>query len=142
MKLELGPVFASDVRAWTKFARRLICEMRLDQAEFSGVASPDLMSAWSDMIDTLDHHPATADKMFRWSGEVDVEVGEYLLHGLLRCLDSKRLRTRMTSHEQTTHLPVTKHIVQSFVDGLTAEGSCHLELVDQVRAAFGGLLDH
>ncbi len=151
MQLELGPFAVEDVISWTRFARRLICEMKVDPADLTGVASPDLLSAWSEMIDRLEEHASqpvsktmalrTAD-MFRWTGFIDVELAEYLLHGLHRCVHSESLRARITPDERTKYAPFTLHLVQSFIDGLTAEGLCHLQLVDQVRTTLGQLLDH
>ncbi len=157
MQLELGPIAVEDVISWTRFARRLICEMKVDPADLAGVASPDLLSAWADMIDNLEHHaasqaapPTTATtpdtasspEMFRWTGFIDVELAEYLLHGLHRCVHSESLLSRITPQERTKQAPFTLHLVQSFIDGLTAEGLCHLQLVDQVRTTLGQLLDH
>ncbi len=163
MQLELGPIAVEDVISWTRFARRLICEMKVDPADLAGVASPDLLSAWADMIDNLEHHatsqvsqaaqlaildaptpPDTAPTpdMFRWTGSIDVELAEYLLHGLHRCVHSESLLSRITPQERTKQAPFTLHLVQSFIDGLTAEGLCHLQLVDQVRTTLGQLLDH
>ncbi len=142
MQLELGPTAAGDVRDWARFARRLICEIRVEPDGFQGIASPDLLSAWSTMIDTLDSHPTPTDPMFRWTGKIDVELAEYLLHGLHRCVHSEELQIRITDEERARHAPFTLHLIQSFVDGLTAEGSCHLHLVDQVRSTLGELLDH
>lgn len=142
MQLELGPTAAGDVRDWARFARRLICEIRVEPDDFQGIASPDLLNAWSAMIDALDSHPASFDQMFRWTGMIDVELAEYLLHGLHRCVHSEALRSRITDEERARHAPFTLHLIQSFVDGLTAEGSCHLQLVDQIRTTLGQLLDH
>lgn len=142
MQLELGPIATGDVRDWVRFARRLICQMRVDPADLAGIASPDLLSAWSDMVDRLDEHADLSQDMFRWSEHVDVELAEYLLHGLHRCVHSESLRSHITAAEQAKHAAFTLHLIQSFIDGLTAEGLCHLQLVDQVRTTLGQLLDH
>lgn len=142
MQLELGPLPIEDVRDWTRFARRLICEIRVDPADLAGLASPDFLMAWSTMVDALERHAAEPMDMFRWSATIDVELAEYLLHGLHRCVHSESLRTLITPAEQTRHAPFTLHLIQSFIDGLTAEGMCHLQMVDQVRTTLGQLLDH
>ncbi len=142
MQLELGPVATGDVSDWVRFARRLICQMRVDPADLAGIASPDLLSAWSVMVDRLDEHADLSQDVFRWSEPIDVELAEYLLHGLHRCVHSKSLRSHITVAEQTKHAAFTLHLIQSFIDGLTAEGLCHLQLVDQVRTTLGQLLDH
>ena len=33
MLLELGPVEPADVQQWVRFARRMVCELRLDPAD-------------------------------------------------------------------------------------------------------------
>lgn len=142
MQLELGPTAAGDVRDWARFARRLVCEMRVDPADLAGVASPDFLTAWADLIDSLDRHAANSGEMFRWSSPLDVELGEFLLHGLHRCVHSESLGNRVTAPERERHSAFTLHLIQAFVDGLTAEGLCHLQLVDQVRTTLGASLDH
>lgn len=142
MQLELGPTAAGDVRDWARFARRLICEMRVGSPDLEGLASADFLSSWSQLIDDFDQHASVSERSFRWSGSVDVELAGYLLHGLNRCIQSPELQTRCTAAERQQHSPFTLHLIQSFIDGLSTEGQCHVHLVDQVRATLGELLDH
>lgn len=142
MLLELGPVDAGHVQQWARFARRLLCELRVDPADLSGVATTDFLDQCSRCVDRWEHEAALGDTDFRWSETIEPELAEYLLHGIDRCLHSPQLVERVTSAERRTHVPFTMHVVQALVDGLSAEGRCSEHLCDQVRASLGSALDH
>ncbi len=142
MLLELGPVPAEDVEQWARFVRRMICELRVDPADLDGVATTDFLDACTNMIDSWAIDAALGEPEFRWSQIIESEKAEYLLHGLDRCLHSAGLTERATSEELAAHHPFMMHVVQSLVDGLTAEGACHEQLCDQVRVSLGASLDH
>lgn len=142
MLLELGPVPTDVVHQWSKFARRVIVELRLSTAELDGVYSDDQISGWATLIDRWDSHATTANSSdFRWSESIDTEMAEYLLHGLDQLLHSDHLSERFTQDEFETHWEFTLRILQAFVDGLSVEGRCHEHYVDQVRAHFKESLD-
>lgn len=94
------------------------------------------------MIDQWEHDASIGDSDFRWSGDIEVEMAEYLLHGLDRCICSEKIHARLTLAELATHAPFTLHVVQALVDGLSAEGRCQEHLCDQVRISLGAALDH
>ncbi len=142
MHLELGPVPAGDVQQWARFARRILCELRSDPGDLTGVATEDFLRVWGAMIDRWEHHAALGSEVFRWTGDLDVELAEYLLHGADRCLQSKDLNSSISRELGTKHGPFTMQIVQALVDGLSAEGRCQEHLCDQVRASLGDRLDH
>ncbi len=142
MLLELGPVAAGDVQQWARFVRRMICELRVDPADLDGVATKDFLDQCTDMVDTWERDAALGETEFRWSASMESETAMYLLHGLDRCLHSSGLADRATAEERTAVHPFMMHVVQSFVDGLTAEGSCETHLCDQVRGSLGASLDH
>lgn len=142
MLLELGPVPAEDVQQWARFVRRMICELRVDPADLDGVATTDFLDACTKMIDSWARDAGMGEPEFRWSQIIECETAEYLLHGLDRCLHSAGLAERATPEELATHHPFMMHVVQSLVDGLTAEGACHEQLCDQVRVSLGASLDH
>jgi hypothetical protein len=142
MLLELGPVATSDVQQWARFARRTVCELRVDPADLTGIATPDFLDQCSQFIDRLERDAERAGRQFRWSETVDAELAEYLLHGVDRCLRSPRVSQLTTAVELVAHKPFMMHIVQSLVDGLSAEGRCSQHLCDQVRASLGQALDH
>ncbi len=143
MLLELGPVPTDAVCQWSKFARRVLVELRLSTDELNGLVSDDQISGWAELVDRWDDHAASSDDDdFRWSGTLDTEMAEYLLHGLDQLLHSDQLKGRFTTEEVDTHWSFTLAILQAFVDGLSVEGRCHEHYVDQVRAHFKESLDH
>lgn len=143
MLLELGPVPTDVVHQWSKFARRVIVELRLSTDDLNGLVSDDQISGWAELIDRWDGHAVAAGATdFRWSETLDTEMAEYLLHGLDQLLHSDQLKTRFTNDEVGTHWEFTRAILQAFVDGLSVEGRCQEHYVDQVRAHFKRSLDH
>ncbi len=143
MLLELGPCPASEAEGWTKFARRLIIELRSDPKAMSRV-SPDMVDLWGTFIDRWSATAAEAESAgdpFRWSEQIEPEVGEFLLHGLDRCLHSPFIRQAATPVEAATHKPFTMTVVRAFVDGLSAEGASCCHYVDQVLTSFSDVLD-
>lgn len=143
MLLELGPVPIDDVHQWSKFARRVIVELRLSATQFDGSPSDDQISGWAELVDRWDNHAVSIDTDdFRWSETLDTEMSEYLLHGLDQLLHSDHLKTRFTAEEFAMHWGFTLCVLQAFVDGLSAEGQCHEHYVDQVRDHFKESLDH
>jgi hypothetical protein len=142
MLLELGPVPSDDVQQWARFVRRMICELRVDPADLDGVATTDFLDACTRLIDDWALDAVLGEPEFRWSQNIESEKAEYLLHGLDRCLHSAGLAERATPDELSAHHPFMMHVVQALVDGLTAEGSCHEQLCDQVRVSLGAALDH
>lgn len=142
MLLELGPVEAEDVQQWARFARRMVCELRVDPADLAGVATPDFLDECTLLISELEGAVAVAGEDVRWSRQIECDQAEYLLHGIVRCLRSPGLAQRATHDEHLAHEPFIMHVVQALVDGLAAEGSGPEHLCDQVRAALGASLDH
>lgn len=142
MLLELGPLAADDVNHWARFARRMICEFRVDPCDLSAVATPDFLGEWRLLIDAWDEHARQSDHTFRWSSHIDVELAEYLVYGLERCVRSDRVRALATAEERAEHSAFTFHVLQGFVDGLSQQGDGHDQLVDQIRASIGERLDH
>lgn len=144
MLLQLGPFPTDDLSQWAKTARRIVCELRVDPGELSGIATTDLLDAWSMLIDTWSD---AAQRMevgspFCWFNDVDTELAEYLLHGLDTCIHSSVVLDRLTEAEIDRQRATTMVIVQAFLDGLQSEGKCHEEYVEQVKASFGADLDH
>lgn len=146
MVLELGPLPARDVRDWSRLARRMICELRVDPGDLAGIATEDSLNTWAGLVDQWDTRASEAeadDIAFRWSGDhVDTELAEYLLHTLVITMKADVIHNQLSANDVTLHQPFTMLLVQAFVDGLSAEGSCQLHLVDQVRDSLGVSLDH
>lgn len=142
MLIELGPLAAENVQHWARFARRVICEFRVDPDDLAGIVSSDLLDQWQSLIDRWDFAAGNGASEFRWSDDIDPEMAEFLLHGLDRCLNSHAVIEVSTAKERCRHASFTFHVVQSFVDGLTGEGRCQQHYVDQVRVSMGQQLDH
>jgi len=143
MLVELGPCPALEAESWARFARRVIIELRSDSDIMSRV-SPDLVNLWSHYIERWSAQAVlarTEGVPFRWSESIEPEVGEFLLHGLDRCLHSSFLKQAATESEKAAHMGFTMSVVRAFVEGLTTEGKSCCHYVDQVLISFGAELD-
>lgn len=140
MLVELGPVDATEVQQWTRFARRLVTELRANPEEFQGIATEDLLRQWSNLIDAWAEASIGKDQ-FRWSQSLDSDLAEFLLHGLDRCLHSSQVQAQVTSDELSAYRPFTMHVLHAFVDGLSAEGGPCAEYVEQLMGSLGDSLD-
>lgn len=142
MVLELGPWPALDAHRWTKFARRIIVELR-SAPDGDELLSPDVIDLWSrtltDWTGTAQRAMA-ANEPFRWSSELEPEVVEFLLHGLDRCLHSPVVMSWITPAEAEQQRQFTISIVQAFVDGLTVESHSCQHYADQILTSLGSLL--
>ncbi len=133
MLLELGPVNASEATAWTRFARRMVAELRTDPCDLDGVVCEDFLGAWSSLIDRWSAD-AAGGGTFRWTGTIDDDVAEFLLHGLEHCMASKGLTARISAAELDTHLGFTRNLAQAFIDGLAVEGRPCEHYADRLQA--------
>lgn len=143
MVLELGPCPADDVLRWSKFARRILVELRSnDLAE--RVVSTDVVDLWSRTLDEWSDEAAglADDVTFRWSTDLEPEVAEYLLHGLERCLHSPTVRGWIRPEEAREQRMFTMQVVRAFVDGLQAEGRGCQQYADQIMASLGNYIDN
>ncbi len=142
MVVDLGPSPAEDAMAWSKFARRVMVELRSDPGNDRWVAD-DLVSMWSTTVDGwLDEAVRCQDQQrpFRWSEEMEPEVAEFLLDGLDRCLRSPILRDVCTPAELRRQRPFTVLVVRGFVESLAAEGKGCKHYTDQIETSLAGLL--
>lgn len=143
MVIELGPCAADDVLRWSKFARRILVELRTTEDEDQAVVSPDVLELWSRTLDEWSGRAvesANHDAPFRWSSEVEPEVAEFLLHGLDKCLHSPRVMGWVTPAEAEEQRAFTMLVVRSFVDGLAAEGEGCRHFADQILTSLQDLL--
>lgn len=141
--LELGPCPAEDVLRWSKFARRILVQLRSDCGQ--GLVSPDVVDLWAN---TLDDWSSTAisvsgdpDTPFRWTSELEPEVVEFLLHGLDKCIHSPTVMSWVTPPEAREQRAFTMLVVRAFIDGLHVEGRSCQHYADQILASFGDLLE-
>ena len=140
MLLELGPVAADDAVSWTRFARRLITELRIDPCDLDGVVDRDFLDQWSALIDqwadAVSAEPGDGDT-FRVTQTLDDELAEFLLHGLTRCMTSPSLLARVTADEHDDHDRFTGHVAKAFITGLAIEGRPCDHYQDRLHALDG-----
>lgn len=140
MMVELGPIDASEVRSWTRFARRIVTELRTNPTDLYGIATEDFLDQWSKLIEDWGQRAATTET-FRYSQALESERAEFLLHGLNRCTRSPGLRARITDEEFEQHRPFTLHLIRGFIDALAAEGEPYDQWAETLRASLGSSLD-
>lgn len=141
MYLELGPVPADDLKRWSRFARRVVVELRTQPSLLPDMGD-DLLDQWGRLADDwCAAAGAACGPEVRWSAPMDDEQAEYLLHGLTRCFYSPRVTAMMTPEEVRAQRRFTLRIIQAFVDGLVAEGRSDDHFVEQLRTEFAGHLD-
>ncbi len=140
MLLELGPTACSDVASWTRLARRMVSELRLDAADLGGIATEDFLAAWSTVIDTIDTHCMSCDVEFRSTDVLDNDLAEYLLHGFSKCLAAPSLGQLLTIEEQHAQLEFTAHLAESLVNGLVDEGRDCEHYLHRIRVALDSAL--
>ncbi len=146
MLLELGPWPAEDVRSWSKFARRILVELRSREEE---LVSPDVVDLWSRIIDQWSgggtEGPTgggSGDAPFRWSADLEPEVVEFLLNGLERCLRSETVMSWVRPDEAEAQRTFTTIVVQAFCDGLAAEGHGCRHYADEIMSSLSNLMQH
>lgn len=143
MVLELGPCPAEDVLRWSKFARRIVIELR-STPEYDELVSPDVVDLWAQTLDEWASQAKSLsgqDSPFRWTSELEPEVVEFLLHGLDRCLHSPAVMSWVTPQEAEEQRMFTMRVVQAFVDGLSAEGHGCQHYADQILTSLSDLLE-
>jgi hypothetical protein len=141
MVLELGPCPAEDVLRWSKFARRILVQLRSDCGQ--GLVSPDVVDLWANTVDAWSSHATALDQpdlAFRWSGDMEPEVVEFLLDGLDKCLHSPTVMSWVTPEEAAEQRAFTMLIVRAFVDGLLVEGHSCQHYADEILVSMGDLL--
>jgi hypothetical protein len=132
MHWELGPFSAADVRCWSRTARRLVLELRSDPVTVPGIVNPDLLDAWSRLIDRWAVE-ANADVTFRWSAHINDDQVEFLLHGLEQCLRAGHLGRYLTDDEIRRNSDFMVHLVDSMIGALRVEGRHCEHFADEMR---------
>ncbi|MDA3039432.1 MAG: hypothetical protein O3C27_07845 [Actinomycetota bacterium] len=132
MQWELGPVAADQVQWWSRTARRLVLELRTDPEQSSETVTPELLDAWSNLIDRWSAE-ASAVPTFRWSAPVDDDQAEFLLHGLKQCLKLGDIDQFLTSDDIQRNRDFTVLLVESIIGGLEIEGRRCEHFADEMR---------
>lgn len=135
MQLEVGPVEAQQVRAWSKCMRRLVVELRLCPEGTGPVIDSDVLNGWTELSEEWATSKADPQGCLHWSAEMEPEKAEFLLHGLVSCASTDFLANALTDEEMETHKPFTIHVVKSFLDALAEDGHCDHNYLEQVRSS-------
>ncbi len=134
MQIEVGPVPAESVRAWLEFSRETVALLRPDPGDVP-------LRALDRFVHYLDEWGVEAERggAFRWSGEVTVEMLEYLTNWLYRTgvrvqadADAGSGRTRPAAADKFQMV-----LVRAMLDALEREGSGPAQLAEQLRAQWG-----
>ncbi|MGH2684030.1 MAG: hypothetical protein ACRDJP_00995 [Actinomycetota bacterium] len=136
MHIEVGPFPSASAQAWLKYARGVLDEVRAG----SGTLPPDIVTAFEAYLDEWDRAAATRPT-FRWSGDADPEVVEYLLHAwfnlassLARRAEERGVRTAPPEGEVFYN-----GLVQALLDALAEEGRAGSAFAEQLRTDWPGL---
>jgi hypothetical protein len=135
MQVEVGPVEAQQVRAWSKCMRRLVIELRLCPEGTGPVIDSDVLNGWTELSEEWAALEAGPEGCLRWSADIEPEKAEFLLSGLVSCANTDFLAHALTDEEKATHKPFTIHVVKTFIDALTKDGNCDHNYLEQVRSS-------
>lgn len=133
MLLELGPLDAAAMQRWSRVARRLLLELRVDPGDLDGVIDLDFLDTWARLIDQWEATAREPSPSFHWAGQLECEMAEYLIHGLERILASDRLRELTTIDEVSDTQPITMHLIDRFCDCMCEENAGAAEFTATVR---------
>jgi len=135
MRLEVGPVEAQQVRAWSKCMRRLVIELRLCPEGTGPVIDSDVLKGWTDLGEEWEALEPDPEGCLRWSAEIEPEKAEFLLHGLVSCASTDFLENALTDEEKAAHKPFTIHVVKNFIGALAEDGHCDQNYLEQIRSS-------
>lgn len=135
MQLELGPIDARDMERWTRFARRVLLEVRTD-VDHDTVMDLDVIDGWSRLIDAWQRTAARSEHTFRWSDQLDCDQGEYLLHGLIRGLGGQDLGELVTLDDVAEQTMVTRHVLGCFLDAMCEENDAAAAFTEDLRSRY------
>lgn len=121
------------MQQWSRLARRLLLELRVDPGDLDGVIDLDFIDTWARLIDQWESAARGTAAPFHWSGQLECEMAEYLIHGLERILTSDRLRELTTVDDLTSTRPITLHLIDRFCACLCEENAGAAEFTATVR---------
>ncbi|HEX9992094.1 MAG TPA: hypothetical protein VGB14_04115 [Acidimicrobiales bacterium] len=140
MLVEVGPVPAASVLAWTSYAGSVVDDLR-DLAD--DVAPPVDLAALDAFARYLDEWRAVAQRCdpFRWSADLDPATVEYLLHAWFvvanRLAASAERRGVVLSPAEGE--PFYQAVVGAVLDALAGEGRSPAQFSDHLRSFWPGL---
>lgn len=110
-----------------------------------GLVSPDVVDLWANTLDEWTSAAGAASSTephspFRWTGDMEPEVAEFLLDGLDKCLHSQTVMDWITPLEAEEQRAFTMLIVRAFIDGFHVEGPSCQHYADQILVSLSDLL--
>jgi hypothetical protein len=143
--VELGPLPSSSALAWIERAREILGEVRSSGGQVprseSVALGADVLDAFSDYLDGW-QKAAEAGPVFRWSGDAEPEVVEYLLHAwfnLANTLRARAEREQLPAPSPEAH-DFYQALVTALLDALAAEGREPTRaFAEELRAFWPGL---
>jgi hypothetical protein len=143
--VEIGPLSSASAHAWVDYARGVIKELRDSGGKVDGpqtvTMKPDVLDAFSTYLDQWDA-AANAGETFRWAGDADPEVVEYLLHAWFNLAKSLLARNeeRGTGFAPDESRPFYNAMVVALLDALEGEGQAPtIAFAEELREFWPGL---
>lgn len=142
MRVQIGPVSATSVRAWVGYARKALDEV-VDVPGSDGVFLPDdTIATFVRYIDEWDQVAAEGPE-FRWESDIPADEAEYLSHAFFRIVSN--LAARAEDRGYTMAPPESQEfyrsLVAAFLAALDAEGHGSQEFAEHLRSFWPGLED-
>ena len=137
MHVEVGPFPSASAKAWLKYARGVLHEVK---AGGTGTVPADVVTAFEAYLDQWDR-AAAAGPSFRWSGDADPEVVEYLLHAWfnLASILARRAQERGVRTSPPEGEVFYNGLVAALLDALADEGRAGSAFAEQLRTDWPGL---
>jgi hypothetical protein len=134
--VEVGPLPSASARVWLHHARRVLGEAR--RGDFAVPA--DVLTEFERYLDEWDA-AAAASETFRWQGQADPEVVEYLLHAWfnLAKANSRRIDAGEDRRRPPEAATFYRGLVRSLLDALAAEGRGSEDFAEELRTDWPGL---
>jgi hypothetical protein len=141
--VELGPLPSASARVWLEYASVVLDEVDRTGGKVgdrSVAVAPDVLDAFRSYVASWT--AAAGREPFRWSGDADPEMVEYLLHVWFKLAAALAERS---ARRGTTGIPEAgRHFYQALVvgllDALAAEGREPLTaFAEELRAFWPGL---
>jgi hypothetical protein len=142
VRLQIGPVSATSVRAWVGYAREALAEV---------LGDPGTDDIWipQDTVTTFEHYldeweaAATGVEEMQWEHEIPADEAEYLSHAFFRIASNLAARAEQRGHAAAP--PAAEEfyrcLVTGFLGALEAEGRGSQEFSEHLRSFWPGMED-
>jgi hypothetical protein len=138
MEVRVGPVSARSATAWVGYATDVLTSA-VGNSDVPTV-DPDIVAEFIGYLNQWEHHAAHGDP-FIWTGEIEPERLEYLVHGFARIVDHL---AAMADRRDEPNAPAEgddfyQALVLSIIDALAQQGDSMGEFSEQLRDQWPGL---